>query len=72
MFADDIKLYRTIRSPEDCLILQRDINVPHKTLLYSMMGHTRVVYNPTITSGSLHSKDLLIRPKTRYLCEHKI
>ena len=26
MFADDIKLYRTIRSPEDCLILQRDIN----------------------------------------------
>jgi len=26
MFADDIKLYRTIYSPEDCLILQRDIN----------------------------------------------
>jgi len=27
MFADDIKLYRAVRSPEDCLILQRDINV---------------------------------------------
>jgi len=26
MFADDVKLYRTICSPEDCLILQRDIN----------------------------------------------
>jgi len=25
MFADDIKLYHAIRSPEDCLILQRDI-----------------------------------------------
>jgi len=27
MFADGIKLYHTIRSPEDCLIQQRDINV---------------------------------------------
>jgi len=27
MFADDIKLYRIIRSPEDCLQLQRDIDV---------------------------------------------
>ena len=27
MFADDIKLYRTTRSPEECLILQKDINV---------------------------------------------
>ena len=27
MFADDIKLYRCIRSPEDCLILQNDINI---------------------------------------------
>ena len=27
MFADDIKLYHTIYSPEDCSILQRDINV---------------------------------------------
>jgi len=27
LFADDNKLYHTIRSPEDCLILQRDINV---------------------------------------------
>ena len=27
MFADDIKLYRTIRSSEDCLVLQNDINI---------------------------------------------
>jgi len=27
MFADDIKLYHTIHSPEDCLILQNDIDV---------------------------------------------
>ena len=27
MFADDIKLYRIIRSPEDCLQLQHDIDV---------------------------------------------
>jgi len=27
MFADDIKLYHTIRSPEDYLILHRDINI---------------------------------------------
>ena len=27
MFADDIKLYCCIRSPEDCLILQNDINI---------------------------------------------
>ena len=27
MFADDIKLHRTIRSPKYCLIQQRDINV---------------------------------------------
>ena len=27
MFADDIKLYRIIRSPEDCLQLQRDIDI---------------------------------------------
>ena len=27
MFADDIKLYRCIRSPKDCLILQNDINI---------------------------------------------
>ena len=27
MFADDIKLYRSIHSLEDCLILQNDINV---------------------------------------------
>jgi len=27
MFTDDIKLYSTIRFPEDCLILHRDINV---------------------------------------------
>jgi len=33
MFADDIKLYRTIRSPEDCLILQRDIK-----LMYYLNG----------------------------------
>ena len=26
MFADDIKLYHTIHSPEDCLILQKDID----------------------------------------------
>jgi len=25
MFADEIKLYRTMHSPEDCLILQREI-----------------------------------------------
>ena len=27
MSADDIKLYRSIRSPKDCLILQNDINI---------------------------------------------
>ena len=27
MFADDIKLYRVIRSPDDCLQLQHDIEV---------------------------------------------
>ena len=27
MFADDIKLYRSIRSVEDCFVLQNDINV---------------------------------------------
>jgi len=27
MFVDFIKLFHTIRSPEDCLVLQRDINV---------------------------------------------
>ena len=27
MFADDIKLYRRIRSPIDCCILQTDINI---------------------------------------------
>ena len=27
MFADDIKLYRCIRSAEDCLVLQNDINI---------------------------------------------
>ena len=26
MFADDIKLYRSIRSVEDCFVLQNDIN----------------------------------------------
>jgi len=28
-FVDDIKLYRTIRSFEDCLILQNDMNILH-------------------------------------------
>ena len=27
MYADDIKLYRCIHSPEDCVILQNDINI---------------------------------------------
>jgi len=27
MFVDNIKLHHTIRSPEDCFILLRDINV---------------------------------------------
>jgi len=27
MFADDIKLYQTIRGPEDCLHLQEDFNI---------------------------------------------
>ena len=27
MFADDIKLYRTIHSFDDCVILQNDINI---------------------------------------------
>ena len=27
MFADGIKLYHTIRPPEDCLFLERDVNV---------------------------------------------
>jgi len=47
MFADDIKLYRIIRSPEDCLQLQRDKDVlvqwsktwllSFKTWLYLLM-----------------------------------
>ena len=27
MFADDIKLYRCIRSAKDCFVLQNDINI---------------------------------------------
>jgi len=38
MCADDIKLYHTIRSPEDCLILQRDINVLLEWLKYWLLS----------------------------------
>ena len=41
VFADDIKLYHTIHSPEDYLILQNDIDVflewSNHWLLYSSM-----------------------------------
>jgi len=40
MFADDIKLYCTIRSPEDCLTLQRDIDT-----LFEWSNHWLLSFN---------------------------
>ena len=40
MFADDIKLYCTIRSPEDCLTLQSDIDV-----LFEWSNHWLLSFN---------------------------
>jgi len=39
MFADDTKLYRTIWSPEDYLILQRDINVSLEWSKYWLLSY---------------------------------
>ena len=40
MFADDIKLYRHIRSPIDCRILQTDINILLDWSNHWLLSHT--------------------------------
>ena len=48
MFADDIKLYHTIYSPEDCLILERDVNVLLKWLKCWLLSFNVKLYTSVV------------------------
>ena len=64
MFADDIKLYRCIRSPEDCLILHNDINIlldwsKHWLLYFNVSKCKALHIGNTPYTGNYHQEELL-------------
>ncbi|KAI5717710.1 hypothetical protein M8J77_009943 [Diaphorina citri] len=62
MFADDVKLYKTIRTIGDCYLLQCDLDAFHSWLLINGLLFHRAI----LMSGSALSPWALVRDPARY------
>jgi hypothetical protein len=67
LFADDLKIYRTIINVDDCKLLQHDINLVHNWCLVNGMKIN--LRKPTITSFSRKTNSIYFNCK---LCSNLV